>query len=60
MPGARAKFLARSIVAVFSVTLEEIGVDTAAGGSADLIRRELRPVIGWMIDQIEHGRQCAS
>lgn len=45
MHKASAKLLARAVVAVFAVCLEEIGEAAIAGKSRNALLRELRPVI---------------
>jgi AcrR family transcriptional regulator len=45
MARASAKILARSIVAVFAVTLEEIGEAAIAGKSRSVLMREMRPIL---------------
>ncbi|HEY3738326.1 MAG TPA: helix-turn-helix domain-containing protein [Bryobacteraceae bacterium] len=45
MHKASAKLLSRSIVAMFAVTLEEIGEAAIAGKSRSVLLRELRPIL---------------
>jgi hypothetical protein len=53
MPRLKAKFLARSIVALFAVVLEGIGEAAIAGKNRNSVQREFRPVIQSLIEKIE-------
>jgi AcrR family transcriptional regulator len=55
MSRASAKILARTVVAVFAVIMEELGVGAMTGKSRRVLLRELRSSIETFIDQLEHG-----
>ncbi len=55
MSTAEAKTLARSIVAVFAVILEEVGVLSLAGKTRAAVLKNLRPPIESVMDTIEFG-----
>lgn len=52
---ANAKFLSRSIVAIFAVIMEGLGEGAIAGKSRATIIKSLRSDINSIIDQFEHG-----
>jgi len=55
MSRAGAKILARCIVAIFAVILEELGEGAMAGTTRTAVLRTLRPAIESIIDQMKHG-----
>ena len=52
---ASAKFLARSIVAIFAVIMEGLGEGMIAGKTRTAIVKGLRSDIESILDQVEHG-----
>jgi AcrR family transcriptional regulator len=58
MPAAAAKVLARSIVAIFAVILEELSEGAMAGKSRAQMLRELRAAVRFIMDGVERGLNC--
>jgi AcrR family transcriptional regulator len=60
LPGISARLLSRSIVAIFAVVLEELGIGVLAGKSRTTLMREIRPAIENAAELLQTGLERRS